>query len=292
MLDYCAYLIPWDSIAGLASRGGVFGVACLLPLLFPLWLAARWAHVVESLGRFLIIALLACGLGVLFVLLMQLAANNFYEHALALEAGALHGIPWKQMAAHPKASLAEIGILLAIGGGYALSAVQTALPVHILSFVAGIGVVEEFAKLVVAAFLFHRLADDARTRGAAMALCALSGFAFAAGEALHYFGAYANAGAGFVPYMVRAWMVVPLHMAWAIIGGYRVMEQLGELPKPREMAFHRVILPLMPVILLHGLCDAFILHGQVGIAVVVVIASLTWALSCMHQGREATHSRP
>lgn len=279
MQDFSAFLIPWDSITGLFGRDAFVGVGALFILLIPAWLAVHRFNAIASFDRFLIAILLACGLSIVAVLFMQLGANLFYEKALAGDIAALNIVSWKHLAAHPKAGLAELAILLMVGGGYAFSAVETALPWHMLSFSVGIGVLEEIGKALVAIYLFHRLASSSGVRQVVLVFFALSGLAFGAGEALHYFGAYANEGKGLSTYLIRAWLVVPLHAAWSIIAGHRILDRFGDLPKLRDVAMHRLLLPAFPVIVLHGLYDALLLHGLTALAAITVIASLAWAIA-------------
>lgn len=163
-------------------------------------------------------------------------------------------------------------LLFVMGGGYALVFAQTAgaaIPIwgFWLGMVLGVGLCEELIKTLLGVFFYRICFGDAeaRTRARELIVCVgLSHLAFGTGEAIHYFGAYNTAGAGFDSFAIRVFWCVPLHCSWGIITG-AVIAYASFLPDTGSKTSNTwdvqniagTILICAPAIFLHGTYNTF-----------------------------------
>jgi RsiW-degrading membrane proteinase PrsW (M82 family) len=181
---------------------------------------------------------------------------------------------------NPRASIFAfvVGILLLVMGfGYACTLLQLGFFGSFAAMSAGVGLPEELAKAAAGLLILYQVFDTKSLSGvyfkrAALAAFATAGLGFGAGEALKYFGAYANEGAGFEWYLIRAIWCVTLHGAWTLIVGATAIPFLPNDPAKLKVdeTFYLLLSVSIPVAIAHGLynacCgyDAFLPWGIVG----------------------------
>ena len=116
----------------------------------------------------------------------------------------------------------------------------------------------------------------------------VAGLGFGGGEALHYFAAYNLMESGFTMYLVRAWWCVPLHAAWALITGDRIVRSFNGIPDVGTLKrddYFALLGAAMPSIVLHGFYDAFCFH-DIPLSWGIGIVSLIWGFSILGRPRE------
>jgi RsiW-degrading membrane proteinase PrsW (M82 family) len=175
---------------------------------------------------------------------------------------------WRFAGNNPRASILTfvVGVLLlVVGCGYACTLLQLGFVGSFAAMSAGVGLPEELAKAAAGLLILYHVFDtkvlsEAQFKRAVLAAFATAGLGFGAGEALRYFGAYANEGAGFEWYLVRAVWCVTLHGAWTLIVGAVATSFLPQNPAKLEGKFdelcYQFLILSIPVAIAHGLYNA------------------------------------
>lgn len=163
-------------------------------------------------------------------------------------------------------------LLLVVGAGYAFTALNLSFLGHLAAFSAGVGLVEEVSKAAAGFVILYGILSGGsgltpeQFQRRVLAAFGMAGLGFGAGEALFYFGTYADTSSGPGIYAVRAVWCVSLHGAWTLITGELLAKHL-----PREAAgleasggdlTGRVIVSCIPALLLHALYNTCCLHGS------------------------------
>lgn len=178
-------------------------------------------------------------------------------------------------------------ILLVVGAGYAFTLLELGFWGSFATMSAGIALPEELTKAAAGLLILYMMFEtkslsEVQFRRAVLAAFGIAGLGFGAGEALKYFGSYAQDGSGISWYIVRAVWCVTLHGAWTLIVGALLSTSLPKDPNALEnrMAdtFFMLLLACIPTVIAHGLYNAYCQHDEVlpwvvgGVSMVVAIA--------------------
>jgi len=276
MIEFSSFLFPWNAIFSIFSRSALFASIAMFALLWKAQgiLAARDVHSTAYTfwGGLLITGIFS----IVAVFFLQVFANHIFVE-IFVEKSPMSILKELKGAIRCRWTWATLAVMFVVGGGYAFSDVEAPLLAHIASCTAGIGVLEEAAKSAAALMVF---ALFYRSKGGQPSLIpfVIAGLAFGAGEAIHYFAAYNLSGSSFIIYIGRAWWCVPLHAAWAIIAGERIMRSFNGIPSFDSFAgsdYWPALRCLLPSIVLHGVYNAFCLHG-IPLSWLVGIGSIIW----------------
>ena len=161
-------------------------------------------------------------------------------------------------------------LLLAIGAGYAFTAIDLPFWGHSLAYIAGVGLPEELAKAIAGVVLCNIVCRARPANGQLIAgdrktltICMLvAGLGFGAGESLKYFSEYSAGGLGLDAFVLRATWCVVLHSSWCVLAGV-LLDLANKSVKASEGAGALLIPFIMAVIpsaVLHGIYDASLLH--------------------------------
>jgi RsiW-degrading membrane proteinase PrsW (M82 family) len=286
MMEFSSFMVPWNAIFSIFSGSSLIASVALFFLISKAKgkLALQDIHCTADTfwGGLIVTGLCS----IIAVLLLQVVANTAFNMAFAgeystttLRAGA--GI------ARNKGALAILVVTLLIGGGYAFSFVDASLMTHMASCTIGIGVLEEGAKCIAALLVFSMFYKGKGIRYS-LSPFVIAGLGFGGGEALHYFATYNLIESGFMTYIIRAWWCVPLHAAWAIIAGERIIRSFQGVPSLDALKgddYWKLLGCLLPSIILHGVYDAFCFHN-IPLSWVVGIASLIWGFKILSKPKE------
>lgn len=286
MIEFSSFMVPWNAIFGIFSGSSLIASIALFFLISKTKgkLAIQDAHCSSETfwGGLLVTGICS----IVAVLMLQAVANFAFNMAFAgeyssstLRAGA--GI------IRNKGGLAILVITLLVGGGYAFSFVEASLLTHMASCTIGIGFLEEAAKCAAALLVFSMFYKDKGIRYS-LSPFVIAGLGFGGGEALHYFATYNLIESGFMIYIIRAWWCVPLHAAWAIIAGDRIIRAFQGMPhldKLKGDDYWKLLGCLIPSIVLHGVYDAFCFHN-IPLSWVVGIVSLVWGFRILSRPKE------
>lgn len=284
MMEFSSFMVPWNAIFSIFSGSSLIASAALFFLITKskgkLALQDQYCTAETFWGGILITGISS----IIAVLLLQSVANFAFNLAFAgeyssstLRAGAQIG--------RNKGALAVLVVTLIIGGGYAFSFVEASFLTHLVSCTVGIGFLEEVAKCVAALVVFS-IFYKAKNIRYSLSPFVIAGLGFGGGEALHYFATYNLIESGFWIYIVRAWWCVPLHAAWAIIAGERIVRSFQGIPTDiKGDDYWKLLGCLLPSIVLHGVYDAFCFHG-IFLSWVVGIVSLIWGFSILSKPKE------
>lgn len=286
MIEFSSFMVPWNAIFSIFSGSSLIGGIALFFLLTKAKskLSLQDSHCTSEIfwGAMLVTGIAA----IVAVLLLQSVANFAFNAAFSGEYST-GTVRFGTMIAHSKGGLAIMVLTILIGGGYAFSFVEASLLTHIASCTVGIGFLEEGCKCVAALAVF---AMFYKTKGVRYSLSpfVIAGLGFGGGEALHYFGTYNMIESGFMVYIVRAWWCVPLHAAWALITGERIVRKFNGVPDISTLKgddYWSLLGCLMPSILLHGVYDAFSFYGN-PLSWLVGIGSLAWGIAIFRRPKE------
>lgn len=175
--------------------------------------------------------------------------------------------------------LLGVAFLCLIGGGYAFTGLDLPLWGHMLAFSLGVGLTEELCKVAVAIILLHPLIGIFKHRRSVLPFV-LAGLAFGAVESVIYFQDYLRAGCDLSIYLIRAIWCVLLHVSWTLIVGWLIIKKFKEIPTFAELWSEKIftlVWVVLPVAALHGIYDAFCVHGILGGVVLSGLASLVFA---------------
>jgi hypothetical protein len=174
---------------------------------------------------------------------------------------------------------AVFAFLMFIGGGYAFTAIQLPLWGHMIAFTVGVGMTEELCKLLAVSVLLLPSLMIFRCR-ASLLPYVMAGLAFGVGESFIYFNSYSDAGLDVTIYLIRAIWCVTLHVCWTVIVGRLIIDCLKETPKPEDFLTSKalnILLLILPAAALHGIYDAFCVHGNLIGGLIVGAVSIGWA---------------
>jgi len=292
MMEYSSFMVPWNAIFGLFSGSAVVAMVALAFLLN------------KSQGKLLTLdphctnetfwtSLIVTGIcSIILVLILQVVANFAFNIAFAGGAYTRGTIQLARSLEHSKGGLAILVVTILVGGGYAFSFADVSFTTHLFSCTIGIGFLEESAKCLAALLVF---AGFYRQHGFRYSLTpfVVAGLGFGGGEALHYFGTYNMIESGFATYIIRAWWCVPLHAAWALIAGERIVRRFNGVPdigKLKGNDYVALVGCLFPSIALHGVYDAFCFH-DIFLSWGVGIASLVWAFSILARPKDQFYAK-
>lgn len=285
MWEFSSFMIPWNTIFSIFSWNSLIASATLIFLITKckgkLALQDQYCTGEAFWGGLMVAGISS----IIAVLIFQKVANSAFNLALA---GDFSSLGIRKSAPHilrNKKALAGLVITLIIGGGYAFSWVDASLLTHMVSCTVGIGVLEEAAKCATALVVFGMFY---KARGIRYSLSpfVIAGLGFGGGEALHYFAAYNLMESGFWIYIVRTWWCVPLHAAWAIIAGERIVRSFQGIPTDLKYGdYWKLLGCLIPSIVLHGVYDAFCFH-EIFLSWIVGIASLIWGFYILSKPKE------
>lgn len=164
-------------------------------------------------------------------------------------------------------------LLLIIGSGYAFTMLDLSFEYSFGAMSTGIGLPEEIAKAGTGLLLLYILFDTKRLsiiqfRRAVLVAFGIAGLGFGAGEALKYFGSYADQNASPFIYGLRAVWCVSLHGAWTLLVGAMLATSLPLNPSELKTNFADSvgIIPFfcVPIALIHGLYNTLCQHGENG----------------------------
>lgn len=175
--------------------------------------------------------------------------------------------------------IAVFAFLMLIGGGYAFTAIDLPLWGHMIAFTVGVGITEELCKLLAVSVLLLPSLMLFRCR-ASLLPYVMAGLAFGVGESFIYFKSYSDGGADVAIYLIRAIWCVTLHVCWTVIVGRLIIDKLKATPTPEEFItgkFFDVLLLILPAAALHGIYDAFCIHGNPLGALVTGMVTIGWA---------------
>ncbi|HIC89893.1 MAG TPA: PrsW family intramembrane metalloprotease, partial [Anaerolineae bacterium] len=195
----------------------------------------------------------------------------------------------RQAARNPRSRIVLVVgiILLAIGAGYAFTALELGFAGDFAAMSAGVALPEELTKAAAGLailYLLFQTKDMSPTqfRRSVLAAFGIAGLGFGAAEALKYFGAYATQDAGVFIYAVRAVWCVTLHGSWTLIVGAILCSSLPQDPQELEKkgtdVFYAVLLACIPMLLAHGLYNACCEHA--GILLWIVGGLSMFAADC------------
>jgi len=286
MFEFSSFMVPWNAIFSIFSGSSLIASVALFFLLTKAKskLSIQDDHCSSEIfwGGLLVTGIAS----IVAVLLLQSVANIAFNTAFAgeystgtIRAGA--------RIAHSKGGIAIMVLTLLIGGGYAFSYVEASLLTHMASCTIGIGFLEEGCKCVAALAVFAMFYKNKGVKYS-LAPFVIAGLGFGGGEALHYFGTYNMAESGFMIYIIRAWWCVPLHAAWALIAGDRIVRKFNGVPDITALKgddYWTLLGCLMPSIVLHGVYDAFCFH-DIPLSWVVGIVSLVWGFKILSRPKE------
>ena len=279
MMEFSSFMVPWNAIFSIFSGSSLVAIAAMFFLITKAKnkLSAQDNQCTnETFWGGLIITGIC---SIIAVLLLQVVANFAFEAAFAGGAYSRGAVGVARGASHSKGGLAILVLTLLVGGGYAFSFVEASLLTHIASCTIGIGVLEEGCKCAAALIVF-KLFYQPKGIKYSLSPFVIAGLGFGAGEAFHYFATYNLIESGFMIYIVRAWWCVPLHAAWALIAGERIIRKFSGVPDISNLKsddYWSLLGCLIPSILLHGFYDAFCFHN-IPLSWVVGIGSLIWGL--------------
>ena len=280
-------MVPWNAIFGLFS-GSSFVAMAALAFLLTKSQGKLFALDPRCTNETFWTSLVVTGIcSIILVLVLQSVANFAFNIAFAGGAYTRGAASLARGLEHSKGGVAILVVTILIGGGYAFSFADVSLPTHLVSCTIGIGVLEESAKCFAALLVF---ADFYRKQGFRYSLTpfVIAGLGFGGGEALHYFGTYNLIESGFATYIIRAWWCVPLHAAWALIAGERIVRRFNGIPDIEKLKgddYATLFGCLFPSIVLHGVYDAFCFH-DIFLSWGVGIASLVWGFSILARPKE------
>jgi len=186
------------------------------------------------------------------------------------------------------------GLLLIIGAGYAFAALELSFEYSFGAMSTGVGLPEEIAKAGTGLVLLYILFDTKHLsiiqfRRTVLVAFGIAGLGFGAGEALKYFGNYADQNASPFIYCVRAVWCVSLHGAWTLLVGTMLATSLPLNPSEVKINFADSIgvflIVCVPIALIHGLYNTLCLRGDDtcwlvgGLSLLFAICSIEWFLS-------------
>lgn len=287
MMEFSSFMVPWNAIFSIFSGSSLTGSIALFFLLSKAKgkLAIQDAHCTsDTFWRGLLITGI-CSIVAVFIL--QVVANFAFSMAFGGEYSATTRRLGAGIARYNKRVLAILVITLLVGGAYAFSMVEASLLTHMASCIIGIGFLEEAAKCAAALIVFSSLYENKGVRYS-LSPFVIAGLGFGGGEALLYFGAYNLMESGVMIYLVRAWWCVPLHAAWAIIVGERIIRVFQGVPDLGTLKgddYWKLLGCLLPAIILHGIYDALCFHTN-PLSWAVGIASLLWGFFILAKPKE------
>lgn len=229
MMEYSSFMVPWNAIFGLFSGSALVAMAALgfLLIISRAKLSTIDPHCTNTTFWTSLVITGICS--IILVLILQVVANFAFNIAFGGGAYTRGTVHLARSLEHSKGGLAILVLTILIGGGYAFSFADVSFPVHLVSCTIGIGILEESAKCLAALVVF---AGFYLQRGVRLSLTpfVIAGLGFGGGEALHYFGTYNMIESGLSTYIIRAWWCVPLHAAWAVIAGERIVRRFNGIP--------------------------------------------------------------
>src|SRR5579885_2184947 len=153
-------------------------------------------------------------------------------------------------------------LLLVVGAGYSFTLLKLGFWGSFAAMSAGVALPEELSKAAAGLLVLYMVFDtkslsEVQFRRAVLAAFGIAGLGFGAGEALKYFGTYAQEDAGVFWYGMRAVWCVTLHGAWTLIAGGMAAYLLPQDPKALENkkanTFFMLLLASVPTAIAHGL---------------------------------------
>lgn len=163
-------------------------------------------------------------------------------------------------------------LLLVVGAGYAFTTLQLGFWGGFAAMSAGVALPEELTKAAAGTLVLYLLFDtrslsQVQFRRTVLAAFAIAGLGFGAGEALKYFGAYANEDAGAFWYGIRPVWCVTLHGAWTMLVGAILSTDLPQDPTTLANnwaeTFFVMLVASVPTAIAHGLYNACCDHGPI-----------------------------
>ena len=180
-------------------------------------------------------------------------------------------------------------LLLLVGAGYAFTLLELGFWGGFAAMSLGVALPEELTKagagLLILYILFDtKSLDEIQFRRAVLAAFGIAGLGFGAGEALKYFGSYAEQDVGAFWYGVRAVWCVTLHGAWTLIVGAMLATSLPQNPVALENkkanTFFMLLMASVPTAIAHGLYNTCCTHGEMspwivgGLSIFVAIVAI------------------
>ena len=298
MIELSSCMIPWNSIFSVFSGNTLVAIGILLVLIIVVKgrLAAKNTPCIgETFWRQLIIAGIC---SMVAVLVFQSVANFAFFAAVQAAPGlkgenvlgALCGLcrssnGWKVVVL--------LLLVLLVGAGYAFSAIEAPLLIHIPACIVGIGLLEEGCKCLAALILFSTLYAPKGLKRSTSPFV-IAGLGFGGGEALHYFGAYNLFEYGFATYLGRVLWCIPLHVAWALIAGDMIVRGFSRTIFTRMVCisdlkkddnYLTLLVCLAPAAALHGIYDALCFHNN-PLSFVVGSVSLVWGFIIFRRSKD------
>lgn len=287
MIEFSSFMVPWNAIFSIFSGSALIAS---IALFFLMWkaqgrLSAQDAHCTSDTfwGGVLITGICS----IVAVLLLQVVANFAFNTAFAADYSNSNTLKTGAVISRNPRALGVLVVTLLVGGGYAFSFVEASLLTHMASCTVGIGLLEEAAKCAAALMVFSMFYKSKGIRYS-LAPFVIAGLGFGGGEALHYFATYNLIDSGFMIYIIRAWWCVPLHAAWAIIAGERIIRSFQGVPSFDSLKgddYWKLLGCLFPSIVLHGVYDAFCFHN-IPLSWLVGIASIFWGYKILTKPKE------
>jgi len=185
--------------------------------------------------------------------------------------------------------LVVVSLALIIGAGYACTLLQLGFWGSFAAMSAGVALPEELTKAAAGLLILYLLFDtkslsQVQFRRAVLAAFGIAGLGFGAGEALKYFGTYAQQDADIFWYGVRAVWCVTLHGAWTLLVGAMLTSFLSQDPtslrNKKAATFYMLLLASILTAIAHGLYNTFCMQDSDiawvvgGLSIFVALASI------------------
>ena len=293
MIELSSFLIPTESILWFINEYSLIALVLMIGLLVFMQKALFSQDGVSRVSVFIPSLLVTALISMVLVLVLQIVAMFVFEAVYAAMtesrsgAGAARAIGAASSGRVGFIAMIVLGITFLIGGGYAVVYMESSIFMNFAGSIIGVGFLEEAMKLLAATIIFFCFYRKLGLRYS-LAPFAIAGLGFGAGEALHYFGAYAMYGSDLRMYILRALWCVSLHAAWTLISGSLVVQMFGRIPNLTDLSgedYCRVLLCLAPSAILHGIYNGFCWAGS-GFFVTVGIISLIWGLGVLFSPKE------